>query len=83
MSINAVITGVTRLPDLTARLTLGPFNDDPPGQPSLILEGGFPDNIEAVIGTHIWGNSAEILIGEKVWAKRHGYTAIRLVRNQA
>jgi hypothetical protein len=80
MSINAIISGVTRLPNLTARLTLEPFNDDSAGQSALILEGGVPDNIESVIGTHIWGNSAEILIGEKTWAKRRGYTHIELVK---
>lgn len=79
MSINAIITGVTRLPDLTARLTLEQFNNDPAGQSALILEGGVPDNIESVIGTHIWGGASSIMIGEKLWATRHGYTHIRLI----
>lgn len=38
-----------------------------------------PANMSGVIGTDIWGNSAVIMIGGNVWAKRHGYTAIELV----
>lgn len=35
--------------------------------------------LSALIGTEIWGNSSEILIGTRRWAKRIGYTQIELV----
>ena len=35
--------------------------------------------LSALIGTEIWGNSSEILIGTRRWARRIGYTQIELV----
>lgn len=32
-----------------------------------------------LVGTEIWGGAGEIMVGEKVWAKRVGYTRIELV----
>ena len=80
MAINARIEGTSVMPDGTVRLTLGPWDDDPPGQQVLYVLNppDPPEQMESVIGTHIWGGSGFIMIGEKEWAKREGYLDIRL-----
>lgn len=41
------------------------------------------DKLEGLIGTEIWGGSGEIMVGDKKWANRIGYTKIELVPRQA
>ncbi len=38
-----------------------------------------PNVLAGMIGTKIWGGSGEIFVGERLWAKRIGYTKIELV----
>jgi hypothetical protein len=78
MSINAIIIRVKRLPDGMADLELGPYSKDPPGQKVLTVINP-PPYLESVVGTHIWGSSGSIIVGETLWAKRIGCTMIRLV----
>ena len=41
-----------------------------------------PSDMSGVLGTEIWGNAVVIMVRDKVWAKRHGYTEIELVEVQ-
>ncbi len=79
MSINAIIQSVERLPDGTAKICLGPYNDDPTGQDSLIIVNPPEGRLDGLVGVHIWGGSGTIVIGETMWAKRNGYTRIVLL----
>jgi len=38
-----------------------------------------PNVLAGMIGTEIWGGSVEIMVGDRRWAKRIGYTQIELV----
>lgn len=38
-----------------------------------------PKALSSLIGTEIWGDCDSIMIGDKRWAKRLGYTRIELV----
>jgi hypothetical protein len=40
-----------------------------------------PESLSGLIGTAIWGGSSEIMIGEKKWADRIGYTRIKLINS--
>lgn len=42
-----------------------------------------PQVLAGLIGTEIWGGSGEIMVGNKLWARRVGYTSIELVSQQA
>lgn len=77
MSIDAVISDVSRNPDGTATLHLMPRGNSLVGQPRLTVENP-PANLEASIGTEIWGGCSEIMVGDTRWADRIGYTRIRL-----
>jgi len=79
MSIDAIIQDVRYLPDGTAELDLGPANDKraPAGQPCLKVLNPVP-HLDALVGSHIWGGSSEIMLGTKKLAERIGYTQIRL-----
>ncbi len=81
MAINAIIDNVSRNHDGTATLWLVAFNDDPPGQNSLVVLNP-PPHLEAAIGTHIWGGGDSIIINETKWADRVGYGSIRLVEKK-
>ena len=80
VSIDAIIDGVTSHSE-GALLLLR----DPPGriagQKALIVLNPPPAGFDAVMGMHIWGNSYSIMIGDREWAKRIGYSRIKL--NQA
>ena len=80
MSIDAVIDRVTRNADGTARLHLRPREPGGRvGQPSLTVLNP-PPNLEAAVGTEIWGGADAIMVGRETrWADRVGYTRIRLV----
>jgi len=41
-----------------------------------------PDYLSGLIDTEIWGGANEIMIGEKRWAKRIGYTRIELLSSR-
>lgn len=81
MSIAAIVVGITVLPSRQVRLTLGPIDNEPPGQETLICINppDPPDQLRALIDTKIWGGAGELYIGEKMFAERVGYTHIRLV----
>lgn len=38
-----------------------------------------PVALSGLIDTEIWGGSSEIMVGDRKWAKRIGYTEIELV----
>ena len=38
-----------------------------------------PHVLAGMIGTEIWGGSGDIMVGDRRWAKRIGYTRIELV----
>ena len=80
MSINAIIESVEALLDGSVKIALGPYNDDPVGQGSLIITNP-PLGVDmgAIVGTHIWGGGNTIMVGEKLWATRDGYVRIKLV----
>lgn len=53
-----------------------------PGQPALTITNPptlDPEKLAGMIGTEIWGGSGDIMVGEKKWAERIGYTKIELV----
>lgn len=83
MSIAAVIEGISRLPDGTDRLTLGPISkDDGPGQPVLFVVNPPQDFHEwdGWIGEPIWGGCSSLIHGrETEFAKRRSYLEIELV----
>lgn len=82
MSICAEIIGSIKNDDGTVDLMLGPIGDDGPGQKVLTVLNP-PSDVEtfckAVAFQKIWGSSDTIMVRETVWAKREGYTRIRLV----
>lgn len=82
MSIDAVITGVTRNPDGTASLHLGPRGDSCPGQTRMTVENPPPD-LEAAVGTEVWGGDGYLMVGDTKWADRIGYTRLRLCERKA
>lgn len=81
MSIDAEITEVEYNPDGTATLHLVARDEraGPAGQRRLIVENPKPQ-MDVLVGTCIWGGDSNIMVGrETVFAKRIGYTRIRLV----
>ena len=80
MSIDARINDVRYLPDGTAELVLAAADERraPAGQPSIIIENPKP-GMDALVGYNIWGGAGEIMLGDKMLAKRVGYTRARLV----
>jgi len=79
MSIDARIIGVTRTPHELPRLNLeGRKLPDNPGQPVLFVKNA-PADLESFIGSEIWGNSSQLLIGETKVANRVSYTEIEWV----
>ena len=38
-----------------------------------------PDQLSAMVGVEIWGNSSSVMIGTRKWAKRLGYTKLELI----
>lgn len=80
MSIDARIIGVTRIKDELPRLNLeGRKTPDNPGQPVLFVRNA-PDDLESFIGSEIWGNSSQLLIGDTNVANRTSYTEIEWLR---
>ena len=49
------------------------------GQEVLTIVDPTEADYRGLIGTEIWGGSGDIMIGEKRWAKRIGYTRIKLI----
>lgn len=80
MSIDAVITDVEYEKDGTCRLDLGPRGtlNGSGGQKSLYVTNPKP-NMDACVGTEIWGGSGSIMVGDTLWARRNSYTEIELV----
>jgi hypothetical protein len=84
VSIDAVITGVRRNPDGTATLSLGPRRPRGGGNPSEPGQSGMtvlnpPPGLEAAVGAEVWGDADTLMVGERKWAERVGYTSCRLV----
>jgi hypothetical protein len=88
VSIDAVITGVTRNPDGTATLSLGPRRSrsdgslSEPGQTRMTVLNP-PPGLEAAVGTEVWGGHDRLMVGERKWAEIVSYGACRLVRGKA
>ena len=81
MSIDARIIGVTRYAYELPRLNLEGRNpSDNPGQPVLFVRNA-PNDLESFIGAEIWGNSSQLLIGDKKVANRVSYTEIEWINN--
>ncbi len=82
MAINAIIESADEENDGTVRLSLKSAGEDACGQTFLYVINP-PENIEAFVkaveGVQIWGGSSEILIGQKKWASRIGYTSLKLL----
>jgi hypothetical protein len=49
------------------------------GQSVLLIVNPPTVDFSVLLGVEIWGNSSQIMIGDKVWAKRIGYTQIKLL----
>lgn len=76
MSIDARIIGVTRTADELPRLNLeGRKEGESPGQPVLFVRNA-PKDLESFIGSEIWGNASQLLIGDKKVADRINYYVI-------
>lgn len=84
MSINARIAGVSYTSN-GWRLTLEPWNRDPPGQNVLFVENppDPPERLSHLIGLHVWGDARSLLVGEEKFADRESYLSIRLVDDWA
>jgi hypothetical protein len=88
VSIDAVITGVRRNQDGTATLSLGQRkpsgggNPSEPGQSRMTVLDP-PPGLEAAVGTEVWGGDSALMVGERKWAERVGYTSCRLVRGHS
>ena len=50
-----------------------------PGQRVLTVVNPPEGDMSGLVGTEIWGNASEIMVGDKKWAKRIGYTRIELL----
>jgi hypothetical protein len=65
------------------RLKLGPRESGGlAGQPVLTMldpPTTNPEQLGALVGIAIWGNSEYIMVGNTKWARRIGYTKIRLL----
>ena len=83
MSIHAKIAEVESDGNGMLDLILAGVGRDDPGQSRLKVvnppECGPCVFACAVIDTEIWGDSSYIMIGEKQWARRIGYTKIELL----
>lgn len=80
MSINAIISHIEPLDDDGhVRLFLEPYQGEGPGQATMVVTNPPAKHFDAVIGTHIWGDSEWIHVGETKWAKRIGHTRMELV----
>lgn len=49
------------------------------GQDTLTVVNPPDADLSGLVGVEIWGGSGEIMIGEKKWANRIGYTKIELI----
>jgi hypothetical protein len=80
MSIDARVTAVTQRQDGTAVLHLEPRDERvaPAGQTRLVVENPTP-GLAALVGREVWGNDARLMLGERHFADRIGYTRLRLV----
>ena len=82
MSIDAVIADSVYEPEGVVRLVLAPRKGEGPGQSHLFVINP-PEKVgtfmKAVQGQEIWGSSSCIMVGDKKWAERIGYTSIRLL----
>lgn len=81
MSIAATIHSVETL-DGNVKIYLSPVaKGEIAGQRSLTITN-WPDgqSPNGLVGTDIWGGSGQIMIGERRWAERRGYTQIVLTR---
>lgn len=50
-----------------------------PGQRVLTVVNPPEGDMSGLVGTEIWGNASEIMVGDTKWAKRIGYTRIELI----
>ncbi len=80
MNIAATIHAAETLDNGSVRIYLRPIAEgEIAGQRSLTItnwpKGKSPYGL---VGTDIWGGSGQIMIGERVWAERRGYTHIFL-----
>lgn len=79
MAIDAVVERVTYEVDGTAILHLSDRDSQScRGQKQLTVINPKP-HMESVVGCCIWGNASQIMVRDKVWAKRLNYTTIELV----
>lgn len=87
MSIDARVVGLRMVKD-GKRIVKLSLEDrpggGPAGQSTLRITNrnrrpGSLVTLKQLIGCDIWGGSGEIMLGDNVLAKRHGYTAIELV----
>ena len=81
MAIDGRVAGVRKVDGLV-KLTLEPREcGTTPGQSTLIVTNP-PDNWEQafspLIGMCLWGNSSQVILGEKLFAYREGYIDIVL-----
>lgn len=78
--IEGEIVGVTMLSDGTAHLHI----ESKKLKKSKIIQIKLtllnpPENIDAAIGTKLWGNAVSIVVNNRTWARRVGPYTIRLV----
>jgi len=50
------------------------------GQSVLTVVNPPEGDMGGLVGTEIWGNASQIMVGDKLWAKRIGYTRIELIQ---
>jgi hypothetical protein len=82
MSIDAVISAVEYPGDGTAILRLKDRirGSGERGQDAFTVTNPPPGALlDAVIGMEVWGNSTDIMIGDRRWARRLGYCRIELL----
>jgi len=82
MSIDARIEAVN-ISGSTVKLHLVPREHDGcAGQSELTIVNPptlNKNHLSSMIGTEIWGGSGDVLVGDRKWAKRIGYTKIKLI----
>ncbi len=86
MAIDAVVRAVRRNRDGTATMTLGPrdtgHGSSCKGQAKMTILNPPAGPLRGLVGVEIWGGDGAIMVGDRKWAVRVGYTKCRLVRTK-
>lgn len=84
MSIDARVTEVIRNHDGTATMKLGDRDSRHScGQSSMTIVNPPAGDLSGIVGTEIWGGGQSLMVGDKKFANRIGYTRCELVPKKA